>query len=83
MDNCFIIKEIVCTRGLSGCIVGRYFFVFDRGVLELKNNYKKTRFFYYAVFVNNNIKTDNYFYNSTLKDEIKSFLVIIILVMML
>lgn len=49
------------------------FFVFDKGALELKNNYKKTRFFYYAVFVNNIIKIDNYFYNSTLKEGIKSF----------
>ena len=51
--------------------------------LELKNNYKKTSFFYYAVFVNNIIKTDNYFYNSTLKEEFRVFLVITILVMML
>lgn len=50
-----------------------FFLYLIGGVLELKNNYKKTRFFYYAVFVNNIIKTDNYFYNSTLKEGIKSF----------
>lgn len=45
MNNCFIFKEIVCTRGLSGCIAGRYFFVFDRGLLNLRIIIKKLDFF--------------------------------------
>lgn len=47
--------------------------LYNLGKQELDNSISKTKFFYKMIVLNNLIITENYFYNSTLKDGIDGF----------
>lgn len=47
--------------------------IYNKSEEYLKDKINKTKMFYNTIFKNNLIKTNNYFYNTTLKEGIKAF----------
>ena len=75
MSNIYIIEFALKNRSINNQInlLNDINYLYQCGKKELEDLYNKTKLFYKTIFLNNLVDTNNYNYNSTLKDGINSF----------
>ena len=67
------LKEFNIYDGINILLNDEIISLYDKSYSKLLNYINKTKMFYKVVFLKNMIRTNNYYYNSTLNEGLKSF----------
>lgn len=70
---CLYLKEFNIYDGINMLLDDEIISLYNKSYSNLIKYINKTKIFYRVVFLKNMIKTNNYYYNSTLNEGIKSF----------